>query len=60
MPTDSELAALLRACNGKTFRDRRDEGLIRVLLDCSVRISEACGLTVEGVDLDDGSVVSGC
>jgi site-specific recombinase XerD len=42
--TDTELAALLEACNGKTFRDRRDEALIRVLLDCGVRISEACGL----------------
>ena len=25
-----------------------------MLLDCGVRVSEACGLTVEGVDLDDG------
>ena len=52
--TDADLAALLKACSGKTFPDRRDEALIRVLLDCGVRISEACGLTVEGVYLDDG------
>lgn len=52
--TDADLAALLKACSGKTFADRRDVALIRVLLDCGVRISEACGLTVEGVDLDDG------
>lgn len=52
--TDEHLAALLKACSGKDFRDRRDEALIRVLLDCGVRVSEACGLTVDGVDLDQG------
>jgi len=52
--TDTELAALLKACSGETFPDRRDEALIRVLLDCGVRVSQTCGLTVEAVDLDDG------
>jgi site-specific recombinase XerD len=52
--SDDELAALLKACAGKAFRDRRDEALIRVLLDCGVRVSEACGLTVTGLDLDQG------
>lgn len=52
--TDVELRALIKACAGKTFRDRRDEALIRVLLDCGVRVSEACAMTVEGVDLDAG------
>ena len=52
--TDEELAALMKACAGKDFRDRRDEAMIRLLLDCGIRISELCGLTVEGVDLDQG------
>ena len=52
--TDIELAALMKACAGKDFRDRRDEALIRVLLDAGVRVSEACGLTVDGLDLDQG------
>lgn len=52
--TDADLAALLKACATRDFRGRRDEALIRVLLDCGVRISEACGLTVDGVDLDQG------
>jgi site-specific recombinase XerD len=51
---DADVAALVRGSNGKTLRDRRDEALIRVLLDCGVRVSEACGLTVDGVDLDQG------
>lgn len=52
--TDAELGALLKACAGKDFRDRRDEAMIRLLLDCGLRVSELCGLTVDGVDLDVG------
>jgi site-specific recombinase XerD len=36
------------------FPERRDEAMIRLLLDCGVRVSELCGLTVEGVNLDQG------
>jgi site-specific recombinase XerC len=28
-----------QACAGKEFNDRRDEALIRLLLDCDVRVS---------------------
>jgi site-specific recombinase XerD len=55
--TDVELIALLKACNGREFADRRDEALIRLLLDCGVRISEACGLRVDDVDLDQGMAI---
>jgi site-specific recombinase XerD len=58
--SDTELAALLKACAGKDFSDRRDEALIRLLLDCGVRISEACGLRVDQLDLDQGlAIVTG-
>jgi site-specific recombinase XerD len=53
--SDTELIALLKACNGKGFADRRDEALIRLLLDCGVRISEACSLRVD--DLDQGMAI---
>ena len=52
--SDDELAALIKACAGKDFRDRRDEAMIRLLLDCGLRVSELCALTVDGVDLDQG------
>jgi site-specific recombinase XerD len=55
--TDDELGALLKACNGREFADRRDEALIRLLLDCGVRISEACGLRVDDLDLDQGMAI---
>lgn len=51
--TDAELRALLKACRGKEFVDVRDTAIIRLLLDCGMRVSELCGLTVEGVDLDN-------
>lgn len=49
---DTELAALIKACGGKGFADRRDEALVRLLLDTGVRVSEACGLAVADIDLD--------
>ena len=55
--SDDELAALMKACAGKEFNDRRDEALIRLLLDCGVRVSEACGLRVDQVDLDQGMAI---
>jgi site-specific recombinase XerD len=55
--TDAELEALMKACAGKDFRDRRDEAMIRLLLDCGIRVSELCGLTVDGLDLDQGAAL---
>ena len=52
--TDAELSALLKTCSGKTFEDARDTAVLRLLLDCGMRVAELCGLTVEGVDLDNG------
>jgi site-specific recombinase XerC len=54
--TDDDLKALIKACTGKDFKDRRDEAIIRTLLDCGIRVSELCGITVEGLDLDAGDV----
>jgi hypothetical protein len=52
-----ELAALMKSCAGKDFRDRRDEAIIRLLLDCGLRVSELCTLTVQGTDLDQGMAI---
>ncbi|MBA2559909.1 MAG: tyrosine-type recombinase/integrase [Propionibacteriales bacterium] len=55
--TDVDLAALLKVCSGKTDIDRRDEAIIRVLLDCGLRVSELAALTVDDVDLDRGMAI---
>ena len=55
--SDADLAALIKACQGKTFNDRRDEAIIRVLLDCGLRVAELCGMTLNNLDLDNGAAV---
>lgn len=50
--SDEELTALLKACSGRTLADRRDEAMLRMLLDCGIRVSELTGLRLADVDLD--------
>lgn len=50
--SDDQLKSILAWCNGRTFLERRDHALIRVLLDTGVRVSELCQMTVSGTDLD--------
>jgi site-specific recombinase XerC len=52
--TDEEPGALMKACGGKDFADRRDEAVMRLLLDCGIRVSELRGLSVGGTDRDQG------
>ena len=52
--SDAELAAILKACSGRGFAERRDEAMVRLLLDCGLRISELCALRIADVDLDSG------
>lgn len=54
--TDAELRDLIKVCSGKTFRDRRDEALIRLLAETGMRSGECCSLTVEDVDIARGLV----
>lgn len=51
--SDAELTALLKACSGRDIADRRDEAMLRMLLDCGIRVSELTGLRVADVDLDN-------
>lgn len=65
--TDEELTALLKACSGKEFNDRRDEAMIRMLLDCGLRVSELVGITIDmgtgegkvpgSLDLENGAAL---
>lgn len=54
--TDDELTALLGACKGKGFRERRDEAVIRLLIDCGLRVSEVTGIDLGDIDLDGETV----
>ena len=50
--TEAQLIALLRACEGKEFEDRRDTALIRLFLDTGARLSEVTALLVEDVNFE--------
>jgi site-specific recombinase XerD len=54
---DDEIAALIKACGGKDLAARRDEAIIRVLLDTGMRISECAGMQLADTDLDSGAVL---
>jgi site-specific recombinase XerD len=49
--TDAELVALIAACKGSSFENRRDEAVIRMFIDTGIRASELLGLTLDDVDL---------
>jgi site-specific recombinase XerD len=51
---DSDLRKLLAAAGGKTFEDRRDTAMLRLLIDTGMRASELVNLRVGDLDLDLG------
>lgn len=53
---DDDIRSLLGACDGKTYENRRDTAIIRLLLDSGLRAAELCGLQVGDVDFDYGVV----
>jgi len=55
--TERELAALLKVTTGKDFDSRRDHAMIRVFVDCGLRVGEMAGLKLADVDLDVHDVV---
>jgi site-specific recombinase XerD len=55
--SDDGLARLVKACRGPSFRDRRDEAIVRLMLETGARAGETAALGVADVDLIAGSVV---
>ncbi|WNV83721.1 tyrosine-type recombinase/integrase [Umezawaea sp. Da 62-37] len=55
--TTEQLQALLAACNGKEFRERRDEAIVRLMIESGARASEVVDMTVTGIDLRAGSAL---
>ncbi len=55
--SDDQLKALLATCAGKGFESRRDNALIRLLLDTGARRAEVANLTLEDVDFDSDVIL---
>jgi integrase/recombinase XerD len=55
--TAEQITALVAACAGKEMRDRRDEALVRLMIETGARAGEVVALRVEDVDLAAGTAV---
>jgi integrase len=54
---DGDLAAMLKACQGKEFRDRRDEAIIRMFIETAARAEELLSMSVPDADTRAGTAV---
>jgi integrase/recombinase XerD len=54
--TDEQCVALIKACQGREFRDRRDEAIVRLLVESPCRGGDIAGMRVGDVDLRQGIV----
>jgi site-specific recombinase XerD len=55
--TDDDLKRLLKACAGRELRDRRDEAMLRLLLETGMRAGELLALNVADLELARGVAV---
>jgi integrase len=51
--SDGDLRALLRACDGPSFCQRRDLAIVRVFIDTGARLGEVANLKTDDVDMGD-------
>jgi site-specific recombinase XerD len=55
--TDDQLRALIAACAGPAMRNRRDEAIVRLMLESGVRAGEVVAMTLPDLDLRNGTVI---
>lgn len=55
--SDDELRRLVKACEGRSLRDRRDEALVRLMLETGLRAGEVVALHLEDVDVAGGTLL---
>jgi site-specific recombinase XerD len=50
--SEGQLRALIGTCSSKSFEDRRDEAILRLLVDTGMRRGELLGISIDDLDLD--------
>jgi site-specific recombinase XerD len=55
--TPAEIDRLFKACSGKSMLGVRNRAILRVFLDRGLRLSELINLTLDDVNMDDGSIL---
>lgn len=54
--TDDELRRLVKACQGREFRDIRDMAVVKLMIETGLRAGEVVGLQSDDIDLSGGLV----
>ena len=54
--TDDQVRSILKACDTKSFKGRRDAALIRFMLDTGARRHEVAAVRLDDIDLTTGQV----
>lgn len=52
--TETQIKALVKACAGKDIRDRRDEAIVRLMVETGARAGEVAALELADLDLREG------
>lgn len=55
--SEADLKALLKACSGGTYPDRRDEALVRFMVETGTRAGEVVALALSDMDLTGGTAI---
>lgn len=55
--TPNEINRLFKMCSGKNAFDVRNKAISSIFLDCGLRVSELANLTLQDVNIDDGSIL---
>lgn len=55
--TDEQIKALLKACAGTDLRERRDEAIVRLMVETGVRAGECVSIEMSDVDLLGGTAI---
>ncbi|MFI6440642.1 tyrosine-type recombinase/integrase [Streptomyces sp. NPDC050759] len=54
---DDQCRLLIKACSGRDFRDRRDEAIIRLMIETGARAGEIVAMETRDVDLKTGMAI---
>jgi site-specific recombinase XerD len=55
--TPAEVERLFKVCSGKSMLDVRNRAILSAFLDTGLRLSELINLTIDDVNMDDGSIL---
>jgi len=55
--TETQIKAMLKACAGRDLRERRDEAILRLMVETGARAGEVAALELGDIDLRDGTAI---